>query len=444
MRMSTTATHSIGKLSFHLKGVEQEKVFAMRQQAASYLQHNFKRLAEEVFDDFDLDDELLFIDCLSIDLQVDHSFDLKKIEYRLSEQIREQIATHVQQRKKVFAQHSNEIEQTTLSANPDVLLQAWAFYLEHGHLPSYISFELWQQRLSWWKKTIKERPDQLKNFFIQQLHDEQRLKRFLKHATVEEQQWVFDQLHPGLNVVLNEGKLKFKRSVPFSYFEIKTYLLYLLADENNHLLHNEEELPTVEWVMEHNELYQRSAKHDSELKKIGDKKKDAIRPNGEAIIVHNAGIVLLQPFVSTLFHELHLLNEDRKSLIDRDRACALLSFLAGDQEQAEIYYPLCKLICGLQPHEFVDANVELTIAQKEECFHLLQQMIVHWPALKQTSVPSLQQSFFQRTGKLSHKEDKWLLQVEQRTEDVLLQYLPWSYSIIRYPWMKQALFVEWT
>jgi hypothetical protein len=441
--MTTTAIHSIGKLSFHLKGVQQEKVFAMRQQAASYLQHNFKRLAEEVFADFDLDDELLFIDRVSIDLQVNDSFDLQKIKYRLREQIREQVATHVQQQKKIIVQHPNDIEQKSVSADPDILLQAWAFYLEHGHLPSYISFELWQERLSWWKKSATPIDKQLRSFFIQQLHDEQRLKRFLKHGTFEEQQWIFNQLHRGLNVVLKEGKLRFKRSVPFSYFEIKTYLLYLFADENNHLLQNEEELPTVEWVMDHNELYQRSAKHDAEQKKTLDKKKSTTKSNDEAIIVHNAGIVLLQPFISTLFHELHLLSEDRKSLIDKDRACALLSFLAGDEEHAEIYYPLCKLICGFQPHEFVDANVELTIAQKEECFHLLQQMIVHWPAIKQTSVPSLQQSFFQRTGKLSLKENKWLLQVEQRTEDVLLQYLPWSYSIIRYPWMKQALFVEW-
>ena len=155
-------------------------------------------------------------------------------------------------------------------------------------------------------------------------------------------------------------------------------------------------------------------------------------------------MVLLQPFISTLFNELHLLSEDRKVLLDKDRACALLSFLAGDEQQAEVHYPLYKLMCGLQIDEFVDANVQLTIEQQEECFHLLQQVIVHWPALKQSSVPSLQQTFLQRTGKLSHKDDKWLLQVEQRTEDVLLQYLPWSYSIIRYPWMKQALFVEWT
>jgi hypothetical protein len=164
----------------------------------------------------------------------------------------------------------------------------------------------------------------------------------------------------------------------------------------------------------------------------------------ESIIVHNAGVVLLQPFISTLFNELHILSEDRKTIIDKQKACALLSVLAGDEEQDEIYYPLYKLLCAVPIHEVIDSNVELTTKEREECFHLLQQVIVHWPALKQSSVPSLQQTFLQRMGKLSKKEDNWLLQVEQRTEDVLMQYLPWSYSIIRYPWMKQALFTEWT
>ncbi|HTH32642.1 MAG TPA: contractile injection system tape measure protein [Lacibacter sp.] len=442
--MNATTTHSIGKLTFHLKGVDAGKAFAMRQHAVTYLQHDFLRLAEEVFDDFALNDELIFIQRLSIDLQVGDSFDLKKMEYQLSEQIREQVAAQVQQQKKISVQYASDNDQENRTADADLLLQAWAFYLAHGHLPSYISPELWQERLSWWKKTVNQ-PNELKQFFIQQLQDEQRLKRFLKQSNADEQEWIFDQLHPGLNAVLKKGKIKFNRPVPFSYFESRTYLLYLLADENNALLYNRDQLPAVDWVMLHSELYQRTTKYpNAEIKKAIDKKRPAVPVNEEIIIVHNAGIVLLQPFISTLFHELHLLSEDRKTLVDKDRACALLSFLAADEKQSEVYYPLYKLICGLHPNDFVDANVELTRGQKEECFHLLQQMIVHWPALKQTSVPSLQQSFFQRTGKLSKKEDKWLLQVEQRTKDVLMQFLPWSYSIIRYPWMKQPLFVEWT
>jgi hypothetical protein len=442
MPMSATVTHSIGKLSFHLKGVGTEKVFAMRQQAASYLQDDFVRMAEEVFDEFALNDELIFIQHLSIDLQyAGDSFDLKKQEYRLREQIREQIAAQVQrQNNKMFSQPSKGGEQKNSLELPDanLLLKAWAFYLERGHLPAYMSFALWQDRLNWWKKMFTQSTIQLKEFFILQLNDEQRLKRFLKHEPAKVQQWIFEQLHPELHSLLDEGRMKWNRTISFSHFELKTYLQFLLSEKNVSVLMNEEQLPSVDWVMHHHETLHRSEKESVEKKTV------SLLAEQESIIVHNAGVVLLQPFISTLFNELHILSEDRKTIIDKQKACALLSVLAGDEEQDEIYYPLYKLLCAVPIHEVIDSNVELTTKEREECFHLLQQVIVHWPALKQSSVPSLQQTFLQRMGKLSKKEDNWLLQVEQRTEDVLMQYLPWSYSIIRYPWMKQALFTEWT
>lgn len=447
--MSTTATHSIGKLSFHLKGVETEKVFAMRQQVSDYLQHAFTRMAEDVFDEFALNDTLVFIPRLSLELKLSgDGFDLKKEEYRLRDQMREQIAEQISlQRSTDSVQHLQEEERRTPSSSTDanLLLQVWAHYLQHGYVPAYITLTLWQQRVMWWKKSIQQKTKQLKAFFILQLNDEQRLKRFLSYSEEDEQQWVFDHLHPQLNSMLQEGKLKSAKPVSLSAFEKKAYLLYLLSENNQSLLQNEEQLPKIEWAIQQQHYYQqtkqlpgdgtRSLEQKSYLQQSEDEK---------VIIIYNAGMVLLQPFISTLFYELKLLSEDRKQLLDKDRACALLSFLAGDDEQIEVVYPLYKVMCGIEINEVVDAGVQLTKEEKEECLHLLQQVILHWSALKQTTVSSLQQTFLQRTGKLSHKEDKWLLQVEQRTEDVLLQYLPWSYSIIRYPWMKQALFVEWT
>jgi hypothetical protein len=55
----------------------------------------------------------------------------------------------------------------------------------------------------------------------------------------------------------------------------------------------------------------------------------------------------------------------------------------------------------------------------------------------------LQQSFFQRTGKLVKKGDDWQLQVEQRAYDMLLSSLPWGIGIIKTSWMKGMLWVEW-
>ena len=49
----------------------------------------------------------------------------------------------------------------------------------------------------------------------------------------------------------------------------------------------------------------------------------------------------------------------------------------------------------------------------------------------------------QREGKLTRKPFDWLLQVEQKTLDILLGRLPWGLSMIKLPWMPEMLRVEW-
>ena len=39
--------------------------------------------------------------------------------------------------------------------------------------------------------------------------------------------------------------------------------------------------------------------------------------------------------------------------------------------------------------------------------------------------------------------EEWHLKVDQRGYDVILQTLPWSYGMIKLPWMLKPLIVEW-
>lgn len=54
-----------------------------------------------------------------------------------------------------------------------------------------------------------------------------------------------------------------------------------------------------------------------------------------------------------------------------------------------------------------------------------------------------QRSFIERPGKLEQREDKWVLYVENRGYDILLDSLPWSYRTIRLPWLKKKINVVW-
>ena len=55
----------------------------------------------------------------------------------------------------------------------------------------------------------------------------------------------------------------------------------------------------------------------------------------------------------------------------------------------------------------------------------------------------LRDAFLKRDGLLIKKEDGWLLQVERKTLDVLLDKIPWGYSTVSLPWNSYLVFVEW-
>ena len=41
------------------------------------------------------------------------------------------------------------------------------------------------------------------------------------------------------------------------------------------------------------------------------------------------------------------------------------------------------------------------------------------------------------------KGDAWHLLVEPRAFDMLLDQLPWSFSMIKHPWMDRVVYVDW-
>jgi hypothetical protein len=160
------------------------------------------------------------------------------------------------------------------------------------------------------------------------------------------------------------------------------------------------------------------------------------------LFVDCAGVVLLHPFLTALFERLHVAAEGE--LVQPDRALALLHFLAtGETRAPEYTLVLPKLLCGLPLAEPVGAPVELTKDETAEADNLLTAVIGHWTALGDASPEALRGTFLTRPGKLSKRDDDFLLQVEPQSFDVLLDQLPWGVGAIRLPWMKTLLWVEW-
>jgi len=161
--------------------------------------------------------------------------------------------------------------------------------------------------------------------------------------------------------------------------------------------------------------------------------------------INNAGLVLLWPYLANFFENLKL--SERNNFISKEhkyRAVHLLQYLVcGKQNQAEHFLILNKMLCELDLHEPVPLITELTENEIKACDDLLAAVIKNWSVLKNTSINGLRESFLKRNGKLSKESDKWLLRVERKSYDLLLDKLPWGISIVRLQWMKTLIFVEW-
>lgn len=170
-------------------------------------------------------------------------------------------------------------------------------------------------------------------------------------------------------------------------------------------------------------------------------------PAIENILLHNAGLVLVAVYLPAFFEALKLTDgKDFTGLEQQYKGIHLLHFLAtGEEFPEEPYLTLPKILCGLSPDEPVPPDIRLSEEAKNESTRLLQAVIRNWSVLKNTGPDGLRNAFLQRAGLLGWSEDRmaWLLRVERQAQDLLLDRLPWSYSVVKLPWMPEMLQVEW-
>ena len=166
----------------------------------------------------------------------------------------------------------------------------------------------------------------------------------------------------------------------------------------------------------------------------------------EGLILGNAGLVILWPFLAGLFERLGLAYE--KKIVDenaRQRGVALLHYLAtGDASPPPEYLlPLNKLLCGMEQEAVFELDTPLTEAETAACDDFLTAVIAQAPILHDMPIAGLRGNFLLRAGMLQVKYGLWLLRVERETHDVVLDRFPWGFQWVRLPWMEEPLQVEW-
>jgi len=165
----------------------------------------------------------------------------------------------------------------------------------------------------------------------------------------------------------------------------------------------------------------------------------------DGLYVNNAGLLLLHPFMPEMFRRLELLNDGQwRDEASQHTAVRVLEWLATGKETApEFNLTLNKIICGMASDAVLLVNDQWNPVIETECNDLLDSVIRYWTALKNTGREALRETFLQRLGKLTPTDHGWLLQVEQKAVDVLLNRLPWGIGVIKLPWMDKKIFVEW-
>lgn len=168
----------------------------------------------------------------------------------------------------------------------------------------------------------------------------------------------------------------------------------------------------------------------------------------DILLIGNAGLCLLAPWFPKLFELLGYLNEDKKDFKDtasKVRAVFLLQYLTCSEEKKyrETELAFNRLLVSLPMHIPLPESLDLTDKEKQTAESLLGAVKASWQAMDGTSVKGFQVTFILRTGRLEQQEEKWLLTVDNKTIDILLDTVRWGFKQIRFPWLKKYVQVVW-
>ena len=162
--------------------------------------------------------------------------------------------------------------------------------------------------------------------------------------------------------------------------------------------------------------------------------------------VDDAGLVILNPFISNFLGRVGLLDEEGQflSLDARIHAVHLLRYLTGKQGKHHSHrLNMEKLLCGLSPTFPIPAQYEITSDEEKESEDLFSAVRLYWDSVKETSTAGIQSNFIQRFGILSYKDPYWLVRVEGSALDILMDNLPWQISTLVFPWAEKAIYIDW-
>ena len=167
----------------------------------------------------------------------------------------------------------------------------------------------------------------------------------------------------------------------------------------------------------------------------------------EQILSKNAGLVILNTYIPTLLERLQLITSNQfVTPTAQEKAVFCLQYLVtGLTDTEENFLSLNKILCGLPlTTPLQTSTITLTEAEQQLMESLLQAVMGYWPASGSSSTEGFRGNWLVRDGMLLENEARWELTVEKRAYDILLSKSPFSFSILKFPWMPKPLHVTWS
>ncbi len=162
-----------------------------------------------------------------------------------------------------------------------------------------------------------------------------------------------------------------------------------------------------------------------------------------AYYVQNAGLIIVHPFMNNLFKYCGLVDPETQKLIDAELCVHLLHYIAtGKTNQPESNMLFEKFLCNIPVQQSISRHIKLSRKHKTHAKKVISAVQENWSAMKNASVELLQYEFLQRPGKLVI-DDNLTLTIERKAQDILLDRMSWGFGLVKLPWKKDFVYVNW-
>lgn len=465
--------HVLNKLQFDVTCADEDQAFDLRQNFGITYQEQIVDVVDAICSKYVANDEWLRIDQLVIDLG---NFTPAGLDINFNEVFKAKFEKAIHEKLSKISPLQKQLSRQIPAA--ELLIH----FLEKGTLP-------------WWadeanidfneisSEALKHQPGMITAFFIEQQFHKAVWQRAAYQLNNEVKNIFIESVEP-----LNEARKLFKTwlaliisqakevSIQLNYPETSLNTMVIkngnaiFSDSKNQtklleilisdvLLNNSAEASVIEqFIKENKTQIHANIQNNEHLIFTSDQASDLINqfytanadfPQEEVTekyFIKHAGVILLAPFLKTFFTNLDLIinNTEWKDKAAQYKAIYIIWFLStGLQHAFEYNLTIEKILCGVSIDEPISGDIKLKTEDMAEVEALLSSVIEHWKAIKNTSVNGLRETFLKRDGLLTKQESGWLLQVERKTLDVLIDSIPWGYSTISLPWNNYIISVEW-